>query len=276
MSRVEIRLASPEPGLLVIDNTRNTQTLCVSDLHIGYERELAAKGYTIPSQTERMAARLLALIEKWDVDHLCLLGDVKHAVAELPMAEWAEVPTFFEKISAAVKRVDVYPGNHDGGLKELTPRNVVFHPVEGGTIYGGRVALQHGHAWPTPEMLRCEYFILGHHHPVVELEDAMRNVVRLNVWLMGRWNREEVRRRMEGHLARTGKKAKALRPGNPRIVILPSFNPLVPGRVVNVESWRPASPILKAGCFSEDQIQVFTLDGTFLDHLPRLRRAGPA
>jgi len=51
-----------------------------ADLHLGLEHELWLGGVSIPSQTERILARMLAFLAEIKPDRLLLLGDIKHNV----------------------------------------------------------------------------------------------------------------------------------------------------------------------------------------------------
>ena len=56
------------------------------------------------------------------------MGDVKHAIPRISLAEWKAVPNFFENIKNVVKDISVITGNHDGGLKSLIlPSVKIFH-----------------------------------------------------------------------------------------------------------------------------------------------------
>jgi metallophosphoesterase superfamily enzyme len=62
------------PLLLVEGDER---VLVAADLHLGLEHELWLGGVSIPSQTEKILARLLGFLAEIKPDRLLLLGDLK-------------------------------------------------------------------------------------------------------------------------------------------------------------------------------------------------------
>ena len=57
-----------------------------ADLHLGLEHELWLGGVSIPSQTEKILARLLGYLAEIKPDRLLLLGDIKHNVPKNELA----------------------------------------------------------------------------------------------------------------------------------------------------------------------------------------------
>jgi putative SbcD/Mre11-related phosphoesterase len=154
----------PWPVLAIEDE----KTLVVTDLHLGYEHSLVDKGIYIPSQTFKIQNRLLQVVGDYRPRSLIILGDVKQAIPRISLEEWKDVPDFFEAIGAAVRVIQVIPGNHDGDLEPLTPPSVKILSANGVVIGGKlRVGLFHGHAWPSPEVLSSDIMVMGHIHPVV-------------------------------------------------------------------------------------------------------------
>jgi metallophosphoesterase superfamily enzyme len=63
--------------------------ITVSDLHIGLEADLLAKGITFsPSLISDMVAELLDLVQSEHADSIILLGDIKHTVGSISREEW--------------------------------------------------------------------------------------------------------------------------------------------------------------------------------------------
>jgi metallophosphoesterase superfamily enzyme len=54
-------------------------TILVSDLHLGLEKEMAAKGFRIPSYSTKIMDRLNSLAEKYGANRIVVLGDVKRS-----------------------------------------------------------------------------------------------------------------------------------------------------------------------------------------------------
>lgn len=134
----------PYPAALV--KGKQTRTLVITDLHIGWEMALVQKGIHVPSQTSKMLKKLTELILKHKPDELLILGDVKHTVAAAETSEWHDVPDFFAELGKQVESISVLRGNHDGNLEPLLPENVNLLPASGVTM--GDVGFFHGHQWP--------------------------------------------------------------------------------------------------------------------------------
>ena len=94
--------------------------LVAADIHLGLEHELWLGGVSIPSQTEKILARLLGYVAETVPDRLLLLGDLKHNVPKTSWQEKREIPDFLRRLSARVK-VEVVPGNHDSNLMDMAP-----------------------------------------------------------------------------------------------------------------------------------------------------------
>ena len=249
-----------EPAALVVGRHR---ALVVADLHIGFERELSRAGANIPSQTPKTLARVRSLVERYRPDRLILLGDVKHGVPAISDQEWAELPEFFERLLELGVSVEVVPGNHDGGIEALAPRGVVIHDSRGVEVEG--VALLHGHTWPSRRLLRCRTMVVAHNHLVVELRDRMGHREVAPVWMAVEVDGEGARRIYE----RSHGPGEA-RPRLRRLVVMPAFNTLLPGKPVNAGDRSFLGPILESGVVELDGAEVFMVDGTYLGRLSEL------
>jgi len=182
------------------------RVLVVGDLHIGWEVTLAQQGIHVPSQTSKLADRLIDIIRKSSPTRIVFLGDVKHTVVGAQLEEWRDVPEFFEKIVPFVSDIQIIQGNHDGNIEPMTPPQVKILPPSGIALWG-RYGLFHGHAWPAPELLGCESLIQGHLHPVVAFTDALGYRITRPVWVRAPCDgarlarvimRESKRRRIKG------------------------------------------------------------------------------
>ena len=148
------------PSLLL--QGEGERVLVVGDLHIGWEITLAHQGIHVPSQTSKLADRLIDIIKKSSPTKIIFLGDVKHTVVGAELEEWRDIPEFFDKIIPHVSDIQIVQGNHDGNIEPMTPRQVKILPPSGIALWG-KYGLFHGHAWPAPELLGCESLIQGHH-----------------------------------------------------------------------------------------------------------------
>jgi len=272
----------PEKAALIIKTSRLT-ALVAAEFHIGYEKTLADKRINIPSQTPKILASLIEVIEGVNPDRLILLGDIKHDVSFITDAEWREVPDFFNALRGRAKQIDVIPGNHDGNLKALVYPGVKLHSNRGLIIESGRkkIGLLHGHTWPSPRLFTSDILVMGHTHPTIEFRDTFGYRIVERVWVKARINQEIL---ANAFLQATGAKPSA----NPLnafeekygftmkardVLILPAFNPLLGGSSINKRVERPfLGPLLQSKAVDLERAEVFLLDSTFLGELGDLRQ----
>jgi len=254
---MEMKFVTGMPALLV------GRTLVVADLHIGVEYEYYKSGIRIPSNTEHMKKDLETLIKQTKANRLLILGDVKHKVPGMTRQELREIPDLLYSLATKIK-VDVIPGNHDSGLKDLIPNSVSLHSSRG--FKTEDCFFFHGHAWPSQEFLKANYVLVGHEHPQIEFVDSLGYRFFEPVWIRTKLDREKLRKKY--------KLPKSL----PELIILPRFNRLSGGISMN----RPIKDIEKAHETYHTGIgtlvrsakissaKVYLLDGTFLGELKNL------
>ena len=200
---MKIRPIHPHAAILLEDEGRKYIT--VSDLHIGLEGDLLAKGITVGlSLVSDMVSELLGLVESEHADGIILLGDIKHNVGVISRQEWDNVPVFLKQLSA---KADVYlvPGNHDGNIGHLVPMNVNIITSKGMTL--DDTLLVHGHSMPSDVRVGVKRIVMGHIHPVFLRKGSVINGER--VWLY-------IQARKEAIFAEKGMLD---------IVVVPTFNP---------------------------------------------------
>ena len=151
------------------------RNLVISDLHIGYERELRVKGVNVPDQTERMLRRIKKI--KGKTEYLIILGDLKHELFEPEFQD--RLDYFMSAVHKLFRKVTVVRGNHDAKLgyptvKELKIRKTLFI---------------HGHALPKTRDYNT--LVMGHIHPVFSVKDKY-GVVSEPCWFIGEWKNKKV------------------------------------------------------------------------------------
>lgn len=249
---MEISPIQNTPALRI--KTDKKKTIVVGDLHLGISAELAEKGIEIPSRIPEAQKRLLKIIHEEKGDRLFFLGDVKHNIPITSWEEWEKLPDFFAKLSEKTK-IEIVPGNHDGDIEGLIPRNVNLHEAKGTTIANGRIGLLHGHAWPDPELLKGEFLVMGHNHPVIEFKDELGGRVKEPAWVKTKLKPENL---PEDLKKETGNKL-------PDVMIVPAFSKLVGGGAINQEiPEKLLGPLFKSGTIDLKDAEVHLLDGTFL------------
>jgi len=272
------------PSLLL--QGEGERVLVVGDLHIGWEITLAQQGIHVPSQTSKLADRLLEIIGKSNPTRIVFLGDVKHTVVGAEMEEWKDVPEFFEKISPLVSDIQIIQGNHDGNIEPMTPSEVKILPPSGIALWG-KYGLFHGHAWPAPELLGCESLIQGHLHPVVLFSDALGYRITRPVWVRAPCDgvklarailRDSKRRRIKDVQSKI-KERYNVELKVSRCLFAPPFNDFLGGRPINVREryglgrrkTDTFGPLLRGGIANMNEAEVQLLDGTYLGTVKQLR-----
>ncbi len=210
------------------------RAIVVADLHIGYEKALRAEGLIIRDPTEEMLSRLEALITRIGAEKLVILGDVKHSIGPCRKVK---------RIEELPAEVLVVKGNHDGNIEDML--DVKIYPRG---FRMGDYGFIHGHLWPPEEIFEAKYVFMGHLHPEIDLEDSIGKVHRYPCHLVGRLTAE-------------GRKRYG---GDPRVFVLPAFNPLVGSALAD-----PLGPLMRNGIIGD--FEVYLLNGTYLGRMEELR-----
>ncbi len=235
--------------------------IVVGDLHLGISAELAEKGIEIPTRVPKVEKRLLKIIQNQEADRLFFLGDVKHNIPVTSWEEWEYLPDFFATLSKRAK-VDIVPGNHDGDIEGLIPRDVNLHGAKGTIIGEGKIGLLHGHAWPQSELLEAEVLIMGHNHPTIEFRDDLGGRAKEPAWIKTNLKPEKLPEDLRKELNGEG----------PRVMIVPAFSKLVGGGAFNREIPEELlGPLFKSNAVDLKNAEVHLLDGTFLGKLKNLK-----
>jgi putative SbcD/Mre11-related phosphoesterase len=264
-----------EDRALVIQTDERT-VLLIADLHLGYEHELyETKGVSFPSQQDRMIERISTLVEDYDVSEVCIIGDVKHTITAHSHFNWSLIPEFMSTLSDLAPTY-VIPGNHDGHLLPLLPRNVTVVDVRG-IVVGEeeKVGLVHGHAWPSPEVLNSESIVIGHNHPTIrsvravdtpELDrpDRKRYAGVIPAVLKSKLDKNCVRQEL-GILEDSDDCFGTL-------ITLPSFNEMFAGIQVNSPKTEFHGPIFENKCADLLSSEVYSISGVYLGTVESLRQ----
>jgi len=233
------------------------KTLVIADLHIGISYELYQSGINIPTQVEEMKKTIIKLINQTKAKVLVLLGDLKHDVPGISVQELKEIPQFLEDLSKRIK-IEIVLGNHDTFLKELLPKRKL-HSSKGFKI--GKFGFIHGHAWPSKELLVCDYLIMSHIHPTVQFKDKFGYRIIEPIWIKSKINQKKIK-----------EKYKVKKTGKLEIIIMPAFNNLLGGTPVNVKtkSDELLGPLLKNNFIDMDSSEIYLMDGTYLGILKNI------
>ena len=251
--------------------------LVVADLHLGFESELLKrKGVAFPMQHPMILKRLTTLIEKYEVEMLCILGDVKHTLGADCQYNWESVPEFLMALQNIVE-LYVIPGNHDGDLEALMPRNMKLENVRGRIIENAStsVGLFHGHAWPSSELLSAKMFIIGHNHPTLHRYKMVSapNTGRPQRKRFGGIVPIVIKSRLDKNCVRQYIGSDVVQ--NDRfgtLISLPSFNELLAGIAVNRSESKLSGPIFEKKCVNFLSSEVYSIDEIYLGTVENIRQ----
>ena len=260
----EITPILEEPALTV----RNTETaLVIADIHLGIEWDLYRSGINLPSRMKDRLDRVLGYIQTCSPDRIVLLGDVKHNVPQISWQEKDEIPHFLETL-AEYAHVDIFPGNHDGGIEFLFSgqKDIKVHSVRGEVIDG--TGYFHGHTWPSPELLAASHVITAHNHPTVRFTDTFGYSIVEPAWIRTRFNVETMKARF-GNLDFETERDWV----DPEVFIMPAFNELCGGVPFNESTQEDLlGPVFSSGGIELENAEVYLLDGTRLGLLRNIRK----
>jgi len=257
---------------------KQQKTLIITDLHLGWEINLARKGIHVPSQMLKICQKLLQLINITKPNTLIILGDIKHTIAKAESGEWRDIPEFFQTIKTKIEDIQIIRGNHDGNLEPLLPPTIQLHPSTG--IPLNTIGLFHGHTWPAEKLLKCSTLVMGHVHPTVAFRDPFGFQITTPVWIKAKCNTEKLEATFlkSKHAKATKNSATIKRHFNvqskvKQLFIMPCFNEFLGGRPVNRkrEQRRYIGPVLRSEVVNIDSAEVYLLDGTFLGTVEQLK-----
>ena len=211
--------------------------------------------------------RILGYIEAVSPDRIVLLGDVKHNVPQVSWQEKDEIPRFLETLAKHV-HVDIFPGNHDGGIEFLFSgqKDIKVHSARGAVLDG--IGYFHGHTWPAPELLAASSVITAHNHPTVRFTDAFGYSMVEPAWIRTKFKAEALKERF-GNLDFENGNDWA----DPEVFIVPAFNELCGGVPFNESAKEDLlGPVFSSGGIELENAEVYLLDGTRLGLIKNIRK----
>lgn len=180
---MKVRPLHPHAALL-LEDSGGKKFIAVTDLHIGLEAELGAKGVTVRRDfVDEMTDELVKLSKSEGASGFILLGDIKHKVGSITRQEWDDIPSFFGKL-AAVSQVYLIPGNHDGNIRHLASGDVNVIGSKGMVLED--TLLVHGHSMPSDLRAGIRRIVMGHLHPVFLKQGSVINGERVWIHLQAR------------------------------------------------------------------------------------------
>ena len=250
-----VKFLTDYPAAFISDE----KILVIAELHLGLEYEIYKSGITIPPQREKFLETLEKLLQITDAKKLVIVGDIKHKVPGSTIREDKEIPRFLETIGNEVKTIAV-KGNHDDRIEEIIPSNIKIYSSRGVKIK--KYGFFHGHAWPSKNLMKCDYLFMGHIHPAIEFRDEFGYRNSEKVWIKGRLDSKKVKEKFD--MKETGEL---------NIIVIPTFNNILGGKAVNrVAKEKQISPLIANNFFDLDSAKIYLLDGTYLGILGNIKK----
>ncbi len=233
----ELRIVPFKPAL-ILDGSK--KKLIISDLHIGFENALLANNDHISRAIKDITQDVENIINDTKPNSLIILGDVKSSIYDISTNEQNDIAFFFEKITKKTN-VTLIPGNHDGNIQNLLPREITITSSMGLII--DKILLTHGHVKPSTN-LNVDKIIMGHIHPTFCSDKSILNG--MPVWVSIKTNKDCLFPSMSGLL---------------EITIIPSFNKYF-RNVSRKFNCKSNSPILRRTKYLS--AKIVSLDGTII------------
>lgn len=149
---------------------KSVNTIVMSDIHIGYEEDMAKKGIFIPKvQLKRFLNIYKRAIETFHTNKIILNGDVKHIFETLGRQEKQELTTMFNQLKDDGIEVKLVKGNHDNFISIVTSKYDNIELVN--ELRYNNIIITHGHQEILPE--EDKLYIIGHEHPRISIRDKL-------------------------------------------------------------------------------------------------------
>lgn len=199
---------------------KESETVVIADLHLGYEGALHEEGVSIPRfQKGIMMDRMERIVERYEPKRLIINGDFKHEFSKNLSQEWDDANDVLNYLTGEVD-VELIRGNHDNYLLTILAKKDLGM-LE--TTESQGMTIAHGHK----DIIWEGTLIIGHEHPSLLLRDEIGASIKRPCFLI-----------------------------SGRTIVLPAFSPLATG--TNVASMHFISPPL--ACLDAHKTRVIAID----------------
>ena len=249
-----IRFLTDRPAAFIPE----IKTLVITDLHLGLEYDLYKSGIWIPAQANIFLKKIDKMISETKAKKLVILGDLKHKVPGISIREVREVPKFLQVLADKIETF-LLMGNHDTELKTIIPPQINAKDCRGFKIK--KFGFFHGHAFPSVELIECDYLFMGHVHPTVEFTDDLGFRSVQQVWVKAELDGKKIEKRY-----------KTKNMGKMNLIIVPAFNEMLGGGALNKKPRKEyLSTIMSGKYFDLKNSDAYLLDGTFLGKIKDIK-----
>ena len=223
------------------------KALIIGDTHFGMESKLLTRGIFYQNFSDDLFEKIKSLIRENKAEKLIILGDVKEKVAVLDN----KTAGIISRLSM-IAEVIIVRGNHDGGIEGCGARII----KSSGFVYE-KLALVHGHSWPSKECMQADYLVSAHQHPHLAIVDRSGKRHSEPVWIFS-----------DPDANRISEKYKEFN-RDIKLILMPAFNPLVGAPFIPKNPH--LGPILSNNLFKINDAIIYRLDGTRLGKFEDLK-----
>ena len=160
---------------------KESKTLVLGDLHLGFEESLNKQGVLIPRfQFQEILLILKNVLNKIKPEKIIIVGDLKHEFGSISEQEWRHVLELIDFLSLKSELI-ILKGNHDVTLLPITKkRNIKILP-----FYKQKdILFAHGDVIVKEE---AKLIIIGHEHPAVSFRE--RPTQKYKCFLKGKYKK---------------------------------------------------------------------------------------
>ncbi|HVC58719.1 MAG TPA: metallophosphoesterase [Candidatus Acidoferrales bacterium] len=197
---------------------KSLKALVFSDLHLGYEGQMAKKGVFVPKvNLKKIIEHIAQAATGRDVERLIIVGDIKNDFSKVDTEEFNEL---YELISFAKQgkfALVLIKGNHDNFVDRYKePFKLEIHTQ---SVQMGEYFFFHGEETPRIPDEGVTTLIMGHEHPAISITNKAGRRDKLKCFLYGKYKKKD-------------------------LLVLPAMNFFAGGTEMNVHSPSLLSPVL--------------------------------
>ena len=182
------------PTIEIIDLAlyiKPTQTLVVSDIHMGYEEALNKKGILIPRRqfpdTMKRFEKICAEIEakQYPLKQIIINGDLKHEFGRISETEWRHTLKLIDFFAKYTKNIKLVKGNHDTILEPIANKRPFVEFVDSVSL--GDILILHGDIIKNELITsKVKTIIIGHEHCAISITQWPRTE-KFKCYIKGKW-----------------------------------------------------------------------------------------
>ncbi|AEB94601.1 MAG: metallophosphoesterase [Metallosphaera sp.] len=150
--------------------SRQLNSVILSDVHIGFEEEMASKGIFLPRiQKKRFLSIYKRALNVFKTRKIVINGDMKHKFNGLGRQEKDDLTDIFKDMKENGVSVSLIKGNHDNYISLVAEKfdNVeLLDQLEQDNVY-----VYHGHR--EVEIKEGKIYVIGHEHPRISIRDKL-------------------------------------------------------------------------------------------------------